>query len=188
MTALDEMVMEPVRAERNGLDPDKQIEIVNGLEEEKEMAGAKHGGTGLRLGAEIWLHVKANRLGRVYGPDTTFTIGSNDRMPDISFVSAARIPPAGEPAGKWGIAPDLVVEIVSPNDLYLKIKAKIREYFAAGVRQVWLVSPEERIVTVYDSPAQSYTLTDQDELDSPQILPGFRCALAEIFLDPPETT
>ena len=72
----------------------------------------------------------------MYGPDTSFQIGANERLPDVAFVAADRIPAWGEPEGMWPFAPDLAVEILSPTDLYEKVSGKIREYFAAGVRQV----------------------------------------------------
>ena len=121
------------------LDTEKEYEIVNGIPEEKEMAGARHGGVGLRLAAEIWMYVKMNNLGGVYGADTTFRIGMNSRIPDIAFVAAERIPAEGEPESGWAFAPDLAVEIVSPTDLYEKVNAKVREYFDAGVKQVWII-------------------------------------------------
>jgi Uma2 family endonuclease len=166
------------------LDSEKEYEIVNGQPEEKQMAGARHGGVGTRLSAEMWIHVKTNNLGGVYGPDTTFKIGRNERLPDISFVSAARFPADGEPEGIWPIAPDLAVEIISPNDFWEKVNDKIRDYFAAGVGQVWLVSPEHKSVTVYHSPLQVTILTEEDDLTCEELLPGFRCALREIFRSP----
>jgi Uma2 family endonuclease len=163
------------------LDTDKEYEIVNGELEEKEMAGARHGGTGTRIIIELGYHVKTNRLGRVYGPDTTFQVGLNDRLPDVSFVAAARIPAEGEPVGKWPFAPDLAVEVVSPNDLWDKLNSKIREYFAAGVRQVWLVAPEDRTLSIYRSRTNVQVLTDEDDLVAEDLFPGLRCPLAEIF-------
>jgi Uma2 family endonuclease len=167
------------------LDPEKEYELVDGQPQEKEMGGAKHGGIGTRLSAELWLHVKGRRLGGVYGPDTSFRIGANERLPDVSFIAAERIPPSGEPEGAWPLAPDLAVEILSPNDLAEAVLDKISEYFAAGVRQVWLISPRHRTLTVYDSPRSSHILTHEDELLSEELLPGFRCRLAELFAGPP---
>jgi len=166
------------------LDPEKEYEIVDGRPEEKEMGGARHGGVGLRLGAEIWMHVKVNKLGAVYGPDTTFKIGQNERLPDVAFVSSARIPEEGEPEGPWPMAPDLAVEIISPNDLFEKLFSKVKEYFAAGVGQVWLVSPEHKIVIIYRSPTQITILTEDDELIGEELLPGFRCRVGELFQQP----
>jgi Uma2 family endonuclease len=166
------------------LNPEKEYEIVAGQPEEKKMGGARHGGIGARLLIRLGSYVEAQRLGGVYGPDTSFQIGSNERLPDIAFVAADRIPPAGEPEGMWPFAPDLAVEILSPTDLYERVSGKIREYFAAGVRQVWLISPEYKTVTIYQSPTQVRMLTEEDELVSDEIVPGFRCRLRELFQIP----
>lgn len=166
------------------IEQDKEYEIVAGQPEEKKMGGAQHGGIGLRLGAKLWVHVEAHRLGGVYGPDTSFRIGQNERMPDVSFVAAARIPEEGEPEGAWPMPPDLAVEIVSPADLYEQVIAKIDEYLAAGVRQVWLISPEHRTVTAYSSPTEVKILQETDELDGGDVIPGFRCRVAELFQGP----
>ena len=166
------------------LDAEKEYEIINGQPEEKEMAGARHGGVGTRLIVRLGGFVENNNLGGVYGPDTTFKIGLNERLPDVSFISAARIPETGEPEGIWPLAPDLAAEIISPNDLWEKVHDKISDYFAASVRQVWLVSPEHKTVTVYHSPLQVTILTEEDELTCEELLPGFSCRLREIFRSP----
>jgi Uma2 family endonuclease len=164
--------------------PDKEYEVVDGQLEEKVMGGARHSGVGARLIVRLGLHVEANQLGGVYGPDATFKIGRNDRLPDVSFVSADRIPPEGEPEGIWEIAPDLAVEIISPNDLYEKVTSKVLEYLAAGVQQVWLISPEHRTLTIYFSPTQTQILTEADELVCEDLLPGFRCLIRDLFRNP----
>jgi Uma2 family endonuclease len=166
------------------LDPDKLYEIVNGEPREKEMGGARHGGVGSRLIIELGAHVKAHGLGGIYGPDTSFQVGANERIPDVAFVAAGRIPEAGEPDGIWPFAPDLAVEVLSPNDLHEKVHAKMREYFAAGVRQVWLVSPEFKTVTLYRSPTEPSVLTEADALTCEELFPGFRCPVADLFRAP----
>lgn len=178
---IDEVVLSK-EDEINAKDSNRTI---NG--EEKNMAGARHSGVGMRLGAEIWFHVRANNLGGVYGPDATFVIGNRDRLPDISFVSAARIPVDGEPESKWHFAPDLAVEIISPNDIYSEVEEKIHEYFLAGVKQVWVISSEYRTLTVYISPTQVTILTENDELTCEELLPGFRLKLKDIFKMPQQT-
>lgn len=166
------------------LNPEKEYEIVAGQVEEKEMGGARHGGIGARLIIRLGSYAEAQRLGGVYGPDTSFQIGANERLPDVAFVAAARIPVEGEPEGIWPLAPDLAVEIISPSDLYEKVHGKVREYFAAGVRQVWLISPEHETVTIFSSPTQVRVLSAEDELSSDDLLPGFRCRIRELFQSP----
>jgi Uma2 family endonuclease len=167
------------------LDDDKLYELMeDGQLEEKEMAGARHGGVGTRLSARMLMHVEANQLGGVYGADTSFRVGNRERMPDVAFVSAARIPAEGEPENAWPFAPDLAVEVISPNDPWEKVNRKLREYFAAGVREVWLISLEQHSVIIHHSPTNpSACLTEEDELSS-ELLPGFRCRVSELFKQP----
>jgi len=169
------------------LDPDKLYEIIDGQPEEKEMPGARHSGICARLATELGVYLKANRLGGLY-VEGSFQIGGNERIPDLAFVSAARIPPEGEPDTKWPIPPDLAVEVVSPNDLYEKVYAKTMEYLAAGVKQVWLVSPEHHTITIYRSATHITAFTRDGELVSEDLLPGFRGPLREIFTSPVQTT
>ena len=148
------------------------------------MGGARHGGIGVRLIVRLASHVEAHQLGGVYGPDATFQIGENQRIPDVAFVAATRFPVGGEPEGSWPLAPDSAVEIISPNDLYERVISKVEEYLAAGVRQVWLISPEHKTVTIYSSPTHTTILTEADDLVSDELLPGFRCRIADLFQSP----
>jgi Uma2 family endonuclease len=159
---------------------DLDYEIVDGQKEVK-MAGARRGRIGVNVLIKLGTYLEQHPIGGVYISNTTFLIGNNDRMPDVSFVSAERFPPEGEPSGKWEIAPDLAVEVVSPTDIWDKVNDKVKEYFAAGVRQVWLVSQPLQQVFVYDSPTQISVVTKEGTLTSETLLPGFRCRVADLF-------
>jgi Uma2 family endonuclease len=163
------------------LDPEKEYEIVNGIPEERSMAGARHGNVIARLIVRIGSFVEAHELGEIYSPDTTFIIGRNQRLPDIGFVAASRIPEEGQPQGMWDIAPDLTVEVISPNDVYAKVLQKVDDYLEAGVQQVWLVLPEQQSITIYRSPFDVTVFQGDMELVSEDLLPGFRLRLSEIF-------
>ncbi|MGH9755906.1 MAG: Uma2 family endonuclease [Blastocatellia bacterium] len=163
---------------------EKEYEMVNGDPEAIRMGSSKHSGVGTRLIIRGGAHVEANKLGAVYGPDATFQIGNRERMPDISFLSAARIPEEGETEEKWNIVPDLAVEVVSPNETWEKVNDKILEYFDAGVRQVWLISLKHRRVYIYDSLNLVRILTEENELTSEELLPGFRCRIGDLFKQP----
>lgn len=160
-------------------DDDLDYEIVDGVKEIK-MAGAKHGEICAQLTGELFGYLKANKIGKLYSSNTTFQIGANERMPDIAFVSATRIPEEGAPSSKWEIPPDLAIEVISPNDVWEKVNEKVREYFAAGVQQVWLISQLQQQVLIYDSPTKIGIVTTEEELTS-ELLPGFRCRVAELF-------
>jgi Uma2 family endonuclease len=185
MAAVIEVIAETANemAVEAELDPEKRYEIVNGQPEEKEMPGAKHSGVGGRLGRRLGNYVESKNLGEVY-PEASFQIGENERIPDIAFISIDRIPAEGEPETRWPFAPDLAVEVISPNDIFDKLIAKTKEYFAAGVKQVWWVAPEHKIVMIYRPPLQLTMLAEEDELASEDLLPGFRCRVSELFQNP----
>jgi len=161
-------------------DDDLDYEIVDGQKEAK-MAGARHGDIGVQIILELGNYLRKSKVGKIYTPDTTFQVGSSERLPDVGYVSAARIPAEGSPIGKWEIAPDLAIEIISPTDIWDKVNRKVNEYFAAGVRQVWLVSQGEEQVMIYDSPTQIRVVTADEELTSETLLPGFKCRVADLF-------
>lgn len=165
------------------VDAEKSYEIVNGQPEEKEMPGARHGVVSANLIGEMRAYLKTHQLG-VICAEANFKISQNERIPDIAFVAAARIPPEGIPETAWSLPPDLAVEIISPSDLYEKVSSKVAEYLEAGVRQVWLVSPEHRTVTIYRSLTEVKVFAGEDELVSEELLPGFRCSLKELFPAP----
>lgn len=180
---IKQMELEKVHGLQFELDPEKSYEIVNGQPEEKEMPGARHAGVAARLTIELGIYLKTNNLGGLYS-EASFIIGRNERIPDIAFVVGDRIPPEGEPVTLWPMAPDLAIEVISPNDVYLKVMSKTDDYFAAGVKQVWLVEPEYRKVSVYRSPNDVAIFTEEQELTSEDLFPGFRCRLNEIFKTP----
>ena len=68
--------------------------------------------------------------------------------------------------------------------LYEKVISKVEEYLASGVRQVWLISSEHKTVTIYTSPTHTTILTEADDLVSEELLPGFRCRIADLFRSP----
>jgi Uma2 family endonuclease len=105
------------------------------------------------------------------------------RRPDVAFVSADRWPLAREIpiTGDWAIVPDLAVEVISPNDIFQDVLAKLHEYFQYGVQLVWTVVPEAQQVYVYDAPTQVRILTVHDTLTGNRILPDFRLPLASLF-------
>ncbi len=103
-------------------------------------------------------------------------------VPDYVFVVG--VPPGFAPTnGPYRGAPDLAVEILSPDDRMTRVRRKVRFYLENGVRLVWLIDPEDRTVTVLTTPAASTTLSEEDELDGGDVLPGFRVRVGE-FLPP----
>jgi Uma2 family endonuclease len=165
------------------LDPERSYEFVNGEPEEKEMPGARHSGICTRLARKLGNFVEANKLGEIY-QESSFQLETNERIPDLAFIAADRIPPEGEPETKWLLAPDLAVEVISPTDYYEKVHAKAMEYLTAGVKVVWIVSPENQTITSYRSTTNIMAFPYEADLVCEDLLPGFRCPLREIFKNP----
>ena len=85
--------------------------------------------------------------------------------------------------GYLDVAPELIAEIVSPNDRWTDINQKLEEYFAIGVLTVWIVDPEERRVYVYRSPTQFEKLGPAEVILSEDLLPGLRIPVGDLFED-----
>jgi Uma2 family endonuclease len=86
---------------------------------------------------------------------------------------------ASEGYGK--IAPDLVVEVRSPHEVWKDVLAKVSEYLATGVRMVWVIDPRAERVTVFTADQEPVTLAKENDLDGGDVLQGFRCKVAEFF-------
>lgn len=105
-------------------------------------------------------------------PDTVFG-------PDVSFFSIARYP--NRPEGYFEIPPDLVVEVLSPDDRRKNVREKIKDYVKSGVKLVWLVDPEVRTVTVYAGSLRGTELDETETITGGEVLPEFSCKVAEFF-------
>jgi Uma2 family endonuclease len=108
------------------------------------------------------------------------------RKADVSFIRIERLSPGQEPQGHCRIPPDLAVEVVSPNDLYSEVEAKVGEYLGAGVRLVWVIDPPTRSVRVHRANGTVADLEEEDELSGEEVIPGFRCRVGELFAAPTE--
>jgi Uma2 family endonuclease len=99
-------------------------------------------------------------------------------------VRRGRLIPDEPPEGYITIAPDLVVEVVSPNDLYYEVDRKVEEYLDAGVQLVWVINPDTRSVQVYVPGSGVTRLDDSQELTGRDVLPGFACRVGDLFPAP----
>ena len=165
-------------------DDSSRHELVRGELRKMAPAGNAHGYVAMNVGVSLGVHVKANNLGRVYAAETGFKLASNPDTvlaPDAAFVRQERLDKAGETSGYWPGAPDLVVEVVSPNDRHSDVVEKALAWLEAGCRMVLVADPERRTVTVYRSLLEIRILTGCDAIDGAGVVPGWKLPLAEIF-------
>lgn len=139
----------------------------------------EHGDISADLFWFLNLHVRKNKLGRVYMPDTGFRIGEQVLMPDVAFVSADKRPTDRSKA--FLIPPDLAVEVVSPTDVLYRVEEKVFAYLEAGTQLVWVLKPRSKTVTVYRSETDITLLTRNDTLTGENVIEGFSCQVAKLF-------
>jgi Uma2 family endonuclease len=162
-----------------------RYELVKGELRRMSPAGGEHGAVVFNFSLLLGQHLKVNDLGQGFGAETGFKIASDPdtvRAADIAFVRRERIPETGIPKNFWKLAPDLAVEVVSPGDASSEVNEKVEDWLEAGTRAVWIVDPRRRVVSVYRSMTDVTRLSEDDELEGGEVVPGFRCKVSEIFV------
>ncbi|HEX4608965.1 MAG TPA: Uma2 family endonuclease [Urbifossiella sp.] len=173
------------------LDPavtgDRLCELVGGVIVEKAM-GWKEGGLGLWIGSLLNLYLMEHNIGYAAGADGMVRFNLDlVRLPDVSFIRWDSVddPEAIENPGSafLEVAPDLVVEVLSPGNTRREMAIKLGEYAKAGVRLVWYVDPERKEVDVYPKARAKgkVTVGVGGELDGGPVLPGFTLPVAKLF-------
>jgi len=177
----------PVTAEQLLGMPDDgcRYELIAGELRKMVPAGWKHGAVEGRLHSLLGHYVLEHRLGEVFGAETGFLLARDPdtvRAPDVAFVGKQRFAAALPEEAFWPGAPDVAVEVVSPGDTQREIDEKVKGWLDAGAALVWVVSPSWRTVTVYRSASDIKTLTEKDDLEGGDVVPGFRCRVVDLFL------
>ena len=165
--------------------PGKSTELVRGRLVLSEPPGTFHGKLAGRLLLRVGAFVEAHHLGEVFGQDTGFKIASNPdtvRAPDLAFLGHERLARVAR-RGYAAVAPDLIAEILSPEDRPGEVRAKIAEWLSAGVRLAWELDPERRTAQVHRPDGTVSVVEARGELDGEAVLPGFRCELKDLYRD-----
>ncbi len=143
-----------VTAEQLAARPDdgNRYELVDGVLRMMSPAGSRHGRIAARLLVRIANHVEQHLLGATYAAETGFLIQQNPdtvRAPDVAFVASDRLQEYADHVGYLPLAPDLVAEVMSPNDSPSEVEAKVQTWLDAGVQVVLAVDPQNSTLRVH---------------------------------------
>lgn len=130
------------------------------------------------LGAELVAYFKNNRIGIVRNEFTHRFWPNNPyegRLPDLAIILNENFHVEERYAAR---APDIAIEIISSKDAWKMLFEKAQLYFEHGSREVWLVDPYQKGVMIVTPTARRW---EWEELTSPELLPGFRVKMKEIF-------
>ena len=162
---------------------ENRYELIHGKVRTMPPAGDEHGFTTSSVNARIHIYTEDHHLGYVFAAETGFLLERNPdlvRAPDVGFVRGERV--KGKLTGKYFPgAPDLAVEVVSPNDRADEVQEKVQDWLSHGTQLVWVVEPKSRTVTVYRPDGTANVLQATDTLDGEEVLPGFRFPLQRLW-------
>jgi Uma2 family endonuclease len=131
-------------------------------------------------------HVRPGRLGWLFNEGASYRCFPRHpgkvRRADVSFHTLDRLTPEQVAAeGHMSVVPDLVVEVISPNDLAYEVNEKRIEWQRAGAKLVWVIDPVQQTIHVYRADGSVSVLNRNDTLTGEPILPEFRVPLADLF-------
>lgn len=182
-------IPEEVAVQVNMTEGFEHLEIENGawvgFDEDEYMTGEEHGWIETLILHALTQWVLTHRSGRVYPGDTSFVLegAPHDirlkRRPDVSYVRDEKVKPT---KGYIYGAPDLAVEVISPNERPTQIRQKLREYLDHGVKQVWQVYPESQEIVVHFPDGSAKTYRAGDTLLGGDLLFGFELKVASLFV------
>ncbi len=150
--------------------------------------GGTAGGKNFNLYLDLGFWNRRTKLGKAFDSSTIFALPNGARRsPDLSWIELERWNQLtqAQQDGFPPIAPDFVIELVSPSDLknqrYEDLQDKMQEYLDNGVKLGWLIEPSAKIVEIYRLGKQVEVLNNPSSISGEDILPGFTLDLIEIF-------
>ena len=161
-----------------------RAELIRGELVKMTPSGGEHGISTVTIGSLLLNFVKPRNLGRVFGAETGIIISRDPdtvRAADVAYMSNERLAQVEDLTKFLDVAPDLVVEVVSPTDRWSEVEEKVAEYLGIGVRLVWVLNPRARSVHIYRPSGEVRRIGEGDTLDGEDVLPGFAVAVKELF-------
>ena len=164
--------------------PPWQHELVQGVLYRMPPTGDEHGYVTGNFFGWPFQHVKTNQLGELFAAETGYLVQTNPDSviaPDCSYIAKDRWS-TSQITGKYlRTAPDLVAEIVSPNDRPREVQEKVERWLQFGVRAVVVIDPKPQTVTVHQSLDQKTIYEFDNTIDLNFVVPGFSLPMRQLF-------
>ena len=165
-------------------DDGNRYELVDGVLTMMSPAGGRHGRIAGRIFKLLVNYVDDHKLGVVFAAETGFLISTGPdtvRAPDAAFVCREKMEQLGDDTGFLPFAPELAVEVVSPNDSFAAIENKAFSWLDAGTQLVLIVEPESATVHAYRSRSNIKVLNSSDTIDADDVVAGWTVRVEELF-------
>ena len=159
---------------------DKRYELDEGELIEMTRPAYKHNRVLANLQYAIQTYVRGNAVGEMLISENLYSLSSlTRRSPDLAIILGDRRAEL-ENAKVIPIIPEIAAEVLSPSETPRMIHRKMKQYFEAGVKEVWLIDPESKEVEIWTALRLTHELSGDAEITSP-LLPGFALKLKELF-------
>ncbi len=159
-------------------------ELVEGRIVPMSPTGHQHARYEVKFTRYLDAFVSGRKLGYVMSGEVGIYTHRNPdtvRGADVAFVSHEQYAQQKRESGFLNITPELVVEILSPDDRWSDVTQKLRECFSIGVRLVWVADPAARTIYAYRSLTDVREFTESGTLTGDDVLPGFSVPVANLF-------
>lgn len=162
-----------------------RCELVEGVLMMRSPTGWRHGRYEARFAYILQNFIEDNPIGEIFVGEVGIYTGRNPdtiRGADALFISHKRLEQTTT-RSFLNVAPELIIEVMSPDDRWSEVKQKLREYFDIGVIQVWVADPADKTISVYRSLTKVQILNEADDISGGEILPDFIAKVADFFAD-----
>jgi Uma2 family endonuclease len=173
-------------AEQYALLPDngQPTELVRGRVVPVNLPTPRHGQICVKTVRIIGRFLDDNDRGHLVSNDSAVVTERDPdtvRGGDIEYYSYERVPQGPFPKGYLPVVPEAIFEVRSATDTWGKILVNVGEYLEAGVSVVCVLDDQTETIHVYRSNQQAQVFTADQELELPDVLPGFRCVVRRFF-------
>jgi Uma2 family endonuclease len=161
-------------------------ELVAGELRTMAPSGGEHGWVTSDVHVSLAIHVRAQRLGRVFAAETGFLLATNPdtvRAPDVAFVCRERALAVGRQPAYWPEPPDLAIEVVSPGDRSREVAEKIATWLRYGTQMVITIDSRRHTAASHRPDQPVRVLSEADTLDGEDVVPGWTLPLRGLFAD-----